>query len=239
MAGLGRLSRVTFDAADVPRLRDFYAELTGWPSVPASDIPALRSPAGPALAFQAAPDHLPPQWPGQERPHQIHLDLDVAALGPAAARAVALGATELGGGASWRTLADPAGHPFDLCEEIARPPMSRLWVSVDAPVPSALAHFYSRLLGLEITHDTEAGAALGAGGPVTVFFQPVTDYRPPRWPDPAHPQQAHLDVLVDDLGLALAWATERGAERLGDGPGGPVLADPAGHPFCLHVRDLG
>jgi hypothetical protein len=222
---------VVFDAADAEGLAAFYAALTGWPRLPDADL-ALHSPAGPVLAFQSAPDHVPPEWPGQERPHQIHLDLDVPALAPAASRAVALGATELGAGGYWRTLADPAGHPFDLCENTV-PPMSRLWVSIDAPHPSVLAHFYSGLLGLEITHDNEAGAAIGAGGPVTVFFQPVVGYRPPRWPDPAHPQQAHLDVHVENLDDARAWATDRGASLLADEPGGPVLADPAGHPFCL------
>jgi hypothetical protein len=88
---------------------------------------------------------------------------------------------------------------------------------------------------LEITHDNEAGAAIGAGGPVTVFFQPVVGYHPPRWPDPAHPQQAHLDVHVENLDDARAWATDRGAVLLADQPGGPVLADPAGHPFCLRA----
>ncbi len=234
VVSLGRLSRVVLDAADAPRLADFYAQLTGWPPAPGTDGLVLRSTAGPALVAQPAPDHVAPDWPGQDRPHQLHLDLDVPALAPAVERALALGATGLGGGTSWRTLADPAGHPFDLVLDRSRPAMSRVWVSVDAPDPSALAHFYSGLLGLEITHDTEAGAAIGAGGPVTVFFQPVAEYRRPRWPDPAHPQQGHLDVMVDDLDAALAWVTARGAEHLADAERGPVLADPAGHPFCLH-----
>jgi len=236
MNGVGQLSRVVLDAADAARLATFYAAVTGWPRRAASDGLALASPAGPALAFQQVAGHVPPRWPGQERPHQLHLDLDVTELEPAAERAITLGATELGGGAYWRTLADPAGHPFDLCQESARPPMSRLWVSIDAPAPSRLAGFYSGLLGLDVTHDNDAGAAIGAGGPLAVFFQPVTDYRGPRWPDPAHPQQAHLDVLVEDLGCALTWVTERGATHLADGLDGLVLADPAGHPFCLQPR---
>jgi hypothetical protein len=57
-----------------------------------------------------------PQWPGQERPQQVHLDLLVDGREEAAQRAVALGATRLADGATWITLADPAGHPFDLCQ---------------------------------------------------------------------------------------------------------------------------
>ena len=233
--GIGQLSRVVLDAADAQQLATFYADLTGWPAVPGAGDLALRSPAGPALAFQAVSDHLPPRWPESEYPHQIHLDLDVKALSHASAKAAALGATELGGGPHWKTFADPAGHPFDLCETGSVPPMSRLWVSIDAPDPSALARFYSTLLGLHITHDDVGGAALGGDGPLTVYFQPVVAYRAPRWPDPAHPQQAHLDLLVDNLDLARTKVMELGAHRLGDCVGGVVFADPAQHPFCLRA----
>src|SRR4051812_43955052 len=232
MPGIGHLSRVVLDAADAAGLASFYADLTGWQAEPSLVDLGLRTPAGPALAFRSAPDHVPPQWPGQERPHQMHLDLDVEALAPASARAAALGATELGAGPYWRTFADPAGHPFDLCENAGVVPMSRLWISVDAPNPSVLAYFYSALLGLEITHDDEAGAAIGAGGPVTVFFQPVVDYNAPRWRDPAHPQQVHLDIGVEDLEPALAAAASLGAVPLAEGAARLVLADPAAHPFC-------
>lgn len=114
--------------------------------------------------------------------------------------------------------------------------MSRLWISIDAPDPSALARFYSALLGLEATHDNQAGAAIGADSPVTVYFQPVDTYRAPRWPDPAHPQQAHLDVLVDDLERARSRVTQLGAVPLGSSAAGLVLADPADHPFCLRLH---
>ena len=64
----------------------------------------------------------------------------------------------------------------------------------------------------------------------------VSDYSAPQWPDPAHPQQAHLDIIVDDLDTGTARALELGASRL-DGGGKTfwVFADPAGHPFCLTV----
>jgi hypothetical protein len=29
------------------------------------------------------------------------------------------------------------------------------------------------------------------------MFQRITEYHAPRWPDPAYPQQLHLDVTVD------------------------------------------
>jgi hypothetical protein len=59
-------------------------------------------------------------------------------------------------------------------------------------------------------------------------------YEPPRWPDPAFPQQIHLDVLGADLAAAEQLATDAGATRLRDGGGHRVYADPVGHPFCLY-----
>jgi hypothetical protein len=83
--------------------------------------------------------------------------------------------------------------------------------------------------------------AVGAGAFITadgksVLFQQITGYSPPRWPDPAYPQQAHLDILVDDLDTGEARALQLGASRLsGGGKMFRVFADPAGHPFCLTV----
>jgi predicted enzyme related to lactoylglutathione lyase len=115
MTVTGRLELVAFDAADIERLAWFYAELAGWQVVrKESDWITLHAPDGQEVAFQLAPDHLAPQWPGQERPQQFHLDLQVDGIEAAAERAVGLGATRLADGPSWITLADPAGHPFCL-----------------------------------------------------------------------------------------------------------------------------
>jgi hypothetical protein len=59
----------------------------------------------------------------------------------------------------------------------------------------------------------------------------------PRWPDPAHPQQLHLDVLVADLSTAEAEVLANGATKLRDSGAFRVYADPAGHPFCLYASD--
>jgi hypothetical protein len=59
--------------------------------------------------------------------------------------------------------------------------------------------------------------------------------RPPRWPDPAYPQQMHLDVLVPDLAAADAEVVGNGAVRLRDSGDFRVYADPGGHPFCLYA----
>jgi catechol-2,3-dioxygenase len=235
MTTTGRLELVALDAADIDTLSSFYAELTGWEIIrKESDWITVRAQDGQEIAFQLAPDHVAPQWPGQKLPQQFHLDLFVDGYQAAAERAVSLGATRLADGATWITLADPAGHPFDLCQKDGVGPVMQLFaVTIDAPQASKLAHFYSDLLGLEVTYDGPEGALI-AGNGKSVMFQQVSDYNPPRWPDPAYPQQAHLDILVDDLDAGEARALELGAVRLeGEGEGFRVFADPAGHPFCL------
>jgi catechol 2,3-dioxygenase-like lactoylglutathione lyase family enzyme len=106
-------------------------------------------------------------------------------------------------------------------------------LTIDAPDASALARFYAHLTGMEVTYDGPEGALI-AGDGESLMFQQISDYNPPRWPDPAHPQQAHLDLLVDDLDTGEARALELGARRLSaDGERFRVFTDPAGHPFCL------
>jgi catechol-2,3-dioxygenase len=239
MTVTGRLELVALDAADIAGLASFYAQLTGWQTVRNVDgWITLRTDDGQEVAFQQVAGHIPPQWPGQEHPQQVHLDLAVGGHEEAAQRAVALGATRLADGAAWITLADPAGHPFDLCQRDGAGPQIQLFATtIDAPDASALARFYADLLGMEVTYDGPEGA-LAAGYGKNLMFQQISDYTPPQWPDPAHPQQGHLDVVVDDPGHLKAAGTraqELGAAWLADGDTWITLADPAGHPFCLSV----
>ena len=105
---------------------------------------------------------------------------------------------------------------------------------VDCPDPRELATFYERLLGLERVEDTDDWVTLEGGA--RMCFQRVESFVPPRWPDPAAPQQMHVDVLVDDLDVAEPRVLALGATLLegSDKPiGFRVNADPIGHPFCL------
>jgi catechol 2,3-dioxygenase-like lactoylglutathione lyase family enzyme len=237
MTVTGRLQLVALDAADIEKLASFYVELAGWEiDRQESDWITVRTGDGQEIAFQLASDHVAPEWPGQEHPQQFHLDLLVDGYEAAAERAIALGATRLADGATWVTLADPAGHPFDLCQKDAVGPVMGLFAAtIDAPDAPALARFYAALLGMEVTYEGPEGALI-AGDGKSVMFQQVSEYNPPQWPDPARPQQAHLDILVDDLDAGEARALELGASRLaGAAEGFRVFADPAGHPFCLCV----
>jgi len=235
MAMTARLDLAIFDAADIDTVGSFYADLTGWSVVRQdTDRFGVRTPDGQEIEFQRAPDHVAPQWPGQEHPQQFHLDLQTDDPQAQAERAIGLGATRLADGPTWITLADPAGHPFDLCQSEDAGPVMRLFaVTIDAPDASALARFYADLSGMEVTYDGPEGAFITGGGK-SLMFQQVSEYNAPRWPEPAYPQQAHLDLIVDDLDAGEDRAVERGARR--QSAGGEryrVFTDLAGHPFCL------
>ncbi|MFD8481617.1 VOC family protein [Kitasatospora sp. NPDC059673] len=108
-------------------------------------------------------------------------------------------------------------------------------VFVDCADPVALAAFYQKATGWQLTDSTEEFAALdaGRGGPALAFAR-VADYRAPQWPEGA--KHLHLDFTVADLDRAVAELLELGATRPEFQPGGDkwvVLTDPEGHPFCL------
>ncbi|MHA7958873.1 VOC family protein [Streptomyces sp. L500] len=117
-------------------------------------------------------------------------------------------------------------------------------VVVDCPDPLALARFYSAVLGWRVDTDDSDPGWVWLTDPATrqrIAFQRVESaYVPPRWPDPAHPQQMHLDFDVDtraDVERAQREVLALGATFLHDSGGRErgfvVFADPAGHPFCL------
>ncbi|HZE41928.1 MAG TPA: VOC family protein [Stackebrandtia sp.] len=108
-------------------------------------------------------------------------------------------------------------------------------LTVDCPDPDALAAFYQRLLGMIRVQQDDGFIVIGdAADRPGVAFQRVDDFRAPRWPDPARPQQMHFEVRVDDLDAAEARVLSIGGARLdGGGERFRVCADPVGHPFCL------
>ena len=236
--GVGVIDAVVLDVPDIEAAGAFWKQLLGAHTIQEADeygqFLVLGTREGWLVGFQPAPDLQPAQWPGQEHPQQLHLDLRVPDLAAATAQAVGLGATLLRENSTWNTLADPAGHPFDLCasDEVDR---TTVWgVNFDVPDAAAAARFWAGVLGEEVAYEGDGMAMLG--GARTVLFQQVEGYQPPDWPNPARPQQLHLDLTIgtEDPDAAEAAVLALGATRL---PGGGrtfrVFADPAGHPFCL------
>ncbi len=74
--------------------------------------------------------------------------------------------------------------------------------------------------------------------PHLVFDEGRPDDPRPRWPDPAYPQQMHLDIRVGDLETAHVLVVDRGATHLADFDDHRVYADIVGHPFCLYPADV-
>lgn len=106
-------------------------------------------------------------------------------------------------------------------------------VVLDCPDPRALAEFYSDLLGDPVTYADDDFVVVSTSGQASgLAFQRSADQRPATWPDPAVGQQAHLDVMVEDVEAARPWVLRLGATHLAD----DVYTDPAGHPFCVIRR---
>ena len=73
-------------------------------------------------------------------------------------------------------------------------------VVLDCPDPAALATSYSALLGLPVTYRDDDWVVVAAGDRSSgLAFQLAPGNQRPTWPDPAIPQQFHLDIMVEDV----------------------------------------
>ena len=75
-------------------------------------------------------------------------------------------------------------------------------VVLDTPEPRKLAEFYCALLGWRIVREDDDWVTIRGDSSASMAFQLAPDLVPPTWPDPAIPQQSHLDVTVADLDIA-------------------------------------
>jgi catechol-2,3-dioxygenase len=126
--------------------------------------------------------------------------------------------------------------------------------AIDARDCRALAEFYRELLGLHYRErdrppmdgspdEVDWIVLLDDAGRRVVTIQEKPDTVAPTWPSEEVPMQMHMDFAVptlDELERHRARAEELGARLLHDRTDrvdAPlyVLADPAGHPFCLLV----
>ena len=75
---------------------------------------------------------------------------------------------------------------------------------IDCRDPLGLAAFYAELLGQPITYRSDDFVVVSADDTTSgLAFQLAPDHQPPAWPDPARPQQMHLDVMVEDMPAAV------------------------------------
>ena len=118
----------------------------------------------------------------------------------------------------------------------ARPRIGFDMVVLDTDDPPRMADFYTALLGWEIEDAEDGWITLQGDGSARMAFQLALNHKPPTWPDNEVPQQLHLDLAVDDLDAASAYAVSIGARPV-EGPERSesfrVFLDPSGHPFCL------
>jgi catechol 2,3-dioxygenase-like lactoylglutathione lyase family enzyme len=111
-------------------------------------------------------------------------------------------------------------------------------VNMDCADAQAMADFYGRLLGWEVTYrDHDFISMQDPAGGAGLSFQEEAWYQPPVWPERSGEltKMIHLDIKVDDLDAALAHALAAGARLADHQPRADlrILLDPAGHPFCL------
>jgi predicted enzyme related to lactoylglutathione lyase len=114
---------------------------------------------------------------------------------------------------------------------------------LDAPDARELASFYARLLGWQLFEGGDGGASVAPSEDAgyNLGFQTEPRYVRPVWPAEAgEPQMSmHLEIEVDDVDRAVAYAVSVGAEVATYQPqrNVRVMLDPAGHPFCLYVDE--
>lgn len=131
----------------------------------------------------------------------------------------------------------------------------RMHTAIDAQDCRGLAEFYRQFLGLHYrdgeeppsdgSHDDADWLVLvDDEGNRVLTIQEKKDTAPCTWPSEEVPMQMHMDFrvpTVEDLERHREHALQLGARLLYDrsqDEGEPlyVLADPAGHPFCLLVQ---
>ena len=118
---IARSPILVLDCPDPAALARFYGSLLGWKvdGSAGDDWADIRGDDGQRLSFQQVQSYRAPQWPAQDVPQQMHIDVTVDDLDAAEAAVLELGATRHPHqpDTSFRVFLDPAGHPFCTCVE--------------------------------------------------------------------------------------------------------------------------
>ncbi len=100
---------------------------------------------------------------------------------------------------------------------------------VDCSDPPALAGWWGRLLGLEVTVDSDGDASLQTESGLVIDFLKVPEAKTVK-------NRLHIDLRTTDVASATEQAVALGATRADDvyaGGSWQVLRDPEGNEFCL------
>ena len=109
-------------------------------------------------------------------------------------------------------------------------------VAFDCPDALALADFYCGIIGGDLVPGDDEDWVELHTPTGRLAFQETADHRPPTWPTGDTPQQAHIDIDVENLDGAEIAVLRLGAVKADVQPRPDrfrVMIDPAGHPFCL------
>src|ERR1700712_4520326 len=83
------------DCPEPGKLATFYGDMLGWKVSDDGDWAEIRPDDGNnCIGFQQVEDYQAPEWPGQAKPQQLHLDVMVRDLDEGEREALAIGATK-------------------------------------------------------------------------------------------------------------------------------------------------
>ena len=224
------------DAADAAEA--FWPAVLGWelgePWPGHHEFRSLRPPGGETYAHVQRVDG----------PLAVHFDLGVDDVPAAAARLVALGATQVSDFQIWRVMRSPGGLAFCLVpgDRESVPPASvwpdghrsrlvQLCIDSPAELHDDEIAFWRAATGWRYTPSSgdEYGGKLypPERGPLQLLFQRLGD------DDSGTTTRVHIDLGTDDMDAEVGRLETLGAERRYEGDGWVQLADPGGMPFCV------
>ncbi len=115
---IGQWQSLIIDCPNPRALAFSYEQLLGMERLEDSaDWVTIGGAGQPTVAFQAAPDFVPPRWKDPAASQRMHMDVLVGDLDTAQALVLKLGASLLEGSdkpVGYRVYADPIGQPFCL-----------------------------------------------------------------------------------------------------------------------------
>ncbi len=115
---IGQLRSVVVDCPDPSELASFYEKLLGGERLAGGEDPdwVVVVANGTRLAFQRAPEYVPPVFPDPHGSQQFHLDVLVEDVEEAEPKVLELGAKLISrdNDDTYRVYTDPVGHTFCL-----------------------------------------------------------------------------------------------------------------------------